>query len=97
MKPRHIWRLGVGRTFQITAVYNSMSVVENVQMALISHHKKTLSPFHRAARLHRDEALRLLELISMADQADRAANILAYGDLKRLELAVALAHNPGCY
>ncbi len=94
MKPRHIWRLGVGRTFQITAVYNSMSVVENVQMALISHRKKTFSPFRRAARLYRDEALRLLELISMADQADRAANILAYGDLKRLELAVALAHKP---
>ncbi len=94
MKPRHIWRLGVGRTFQITAVYNSMSVVENVQMALISHRKRSFSPLHRAARLYRDEALKLLELISMADQADRAANILAYGDLKRLELAVALAHKP---
>jgi branched-chain amino acid transport system ATP-binding protein len=71
-----------------------MSVVENVQMALISHRKRSFSPLHRAARLYRDEALKLLELISMADQADRAANILAYGDLKRLELAVALAHKP---
>ncbi len=94
MKPRDIWRLGVGRTFQITAVYSSMSVVENVQMALISHHRKTFSPFLRAARQYRDEALQLLDLINMADQADRAANILAYGDLKRLELAVALAHEP---
>ncbi len=94
MKPRDIWRLGVGRTFQITAVYNSMSVIENVQMAFISHHHKAFSTFSRAARLYRDDAMRLLELISMADQADRAANILAYGDLKRLELAVALAHDP---
>lgn len=94
MKPRDIWRLGVGRTFQITAVYNSMSVIENVQMALISHHHKMFSVFNRAARLYRDEAMQFLELISMADQADRAANILAYGDLKRLELAVALAHEP---
>ena len=94
MKPREIWRLGVGRTFQITAVYNSMSVIENVQMALISHHHKAFSVFNRAARMYRDKAMQLLELISMADQADRAANILAYGDLKRLELAVALAHAP---
>ena len=94
MKPRDIWRLGVGRTFQITAVYASMSVVENVQMALISHHRKTFSAFTRAARLYRDDAMALLNLIDMKDQAHRAANILAYGDLKRLELAVAMAHDP---
>ena len=37
--PRDIWRLGVGRTFQITATFGSMSVRENVQMALLSHHR----------------------------------------------------------
>ncbi|MBB55003.1 MAG: ABC transporter ATP-binding protein [Magnetovibrio sp.] len=94
MKPRDIWRLGVGRTFQITAVYASMSVVENVQMALISHNRKAFSAFTGAAKLYRDDAMALLDLIGMKDQADRAANILAYGDLKRLELAVALAHDP---
>lgn len=94
MQPRDIWRLGVGRTFQITAIYASMSVVENVQMALISHHRKAFSALTRAAELYRDDAMGLLDLIGMKDQADRAANILAYGDLKRLELAVALAHDP---
>src|SRR4051812_49710845 len=37
LKPREIWRAGVGRTFQVAATFNSMTVVENVQMALISH------------------------------------------------------------
>jgi ABC-type branched-subunit amino acid transport system ATPase component len=37
LAPRQIWRKGVGRTFQITATYSSMTVVENVQMALMSH------------------------------------------------------------
>jgi len=37
LRPREIWRLGVGRTFQITATFASMTVRENVQMALISH------------------------------------------------------------
>ena len=42
LKPRQVWRQGVGRTFQITATYSSMTVVENVQMALLSHHRETL-------------------------------------------------------
>src|SRR5471032_539940 len=37
MAPRDIWRLGVARTFQIAATFGSMTVAENVQMALISH------------------------------------------------------------
>ncbi len=92
--PRDIWRLGVGRTFQITATYSSMTVIENVQMALMSHHRKTMSLFSKARGQHVDEATALLELVGMADQAQRSAGILAYGDLKRLELAIALAHQP---
>lgn len=94
MKPRQIWRRGVGRTFQITATYGSMSVVENVQMALISGAGQVFRFYGRASKLHREKALSLLDLVAMADQADRAANVLAYGDLKRLELAIALAHEP---
>ncbi len=94
LKPRAIWRLGVGRTFQITATFSSMTVIENVQMALISHAGKSLSMLSRARRLARAQALDLLDLVGMADQAERAASILAYGDLKRLELAIALANEP---
>jgi branched-chain amino acid transport system ATP-binding protein len=94
MQPRKIWRMGVGRTFQITATYASMTVVENVQMALISHHRKLYSLTKYAHRLYRDEALALLDTVGMADQAERHCAVLAYGDLKRLELAVALAHDP---
>jgi len=94
MRPRRVWRLGVGRTFQITQTFESMTVRENVQMALISHHRRTLSMLARATRLYREEADALLDRVAMAGQADRAAAELAYGDLKRLELAVALAHRP---
>ncbi len=94
LPPRAIWRKGVGRTFQITATYPTMTVVENVQMALISHHHRLFSLLSRANTLYRAEALALLALVGMEDQADRAAAILAYGDLKRLELAIALSHEP---
>ncbi|MFD1342562.1 ABC transporter ATP-binding protein [Litorisediminicola beolgyonensis] len=94
LKPRAIWRKGVGRTFQITATYQSMTVIENVQVALMSHHGEIFRVLPYATRRHRDEALALLETVGMADQAERHCAVLAYGDLKRMELAIALAHDP---
>lgn len=95
MPPRMVSRLGVGRTFQITATFSSMTVAENIQTALISHHGKSAGLWRPAASLYRDEAMALLERVGMADQANRACGVLAYGDLKRVELAVALANDPG--
>jgi branched-chain amino acid transport system ATP-binding protein len=94
MAPRDIWRLGVGRTFQITATFNSMTVRENVQMALLSFNKRLMSLWRPANGLYRDEAMALLDRVGMTDQAERPCGILAYGDLKRVELAVALANQP---
>lgn len=91
---RAIWRKGIGRTFQITATYPSMTVIENVQMALMSYHRRIYSLLPFATRLYRKEAMALLELVGMPEQADRHCAILAYGDLKRLELAIALSHDP---
>ncbi|WNV08864.1 ABC transporter ATP-binding protein [Tardiphaga sp. 709] len=94
MKPRAIWRLGVGRTFQIAATFASFTVVENVQMAVMSHQQQIFSLWRPAASRYRDEALMLLAQVGMDAQADRACSELAYGDIKRVELAMALANNP---
>ena len=94
LAPRAIWRLGVGRTFQITATFASMTVRENVQMALISHHGRTRALWPWAGDLYRDEAMAVLGRVGMADQAERECAILAYGDIKRVELAMALANDP---
>lgn len=94
MVARRIWRLGVGRTFQVTATFASMTVRENVQVALLSHHRR-LGRFWRGARYQFvDEAEALLATVGMLEQAARPCSVLAYGDLKRLELAVALANRP---
>jgi branched-chain amino acid transport system ATP-binding protein len=94
LPPRAIWRRGVGRTFQIAATFGSMTVVENVQMALISHAGEIFHCWRPAAARHRAAALDLLEAVGMRDAADRASRTLAYGDVKRLEFAVALASTP---
>jgi branched-chain amino acid transport system ATP-binding protein len=92
--PREIWRLGVGRTFQITATFPTMTVRENVQVALVSHHGQLFNLWSSTPKLSREQAGRLLELVGMSGYADRPCGELAYGDLKRLELAVALANQP---
>ena len=94
MRPREVWRLGVGRTFQITATFSSMTVRENVQVALLSHRRELGDLFARARDRYIDEADALLERVGMRAQAERPCSVLAYGDLKRLELAVALANKP---
>lgn len=94
LAPRAIWRKGVGRTFQIAQTFASLTVVENVQMALLSHDRRIFSWWPRAGHHRRHDALALLEQVGMAAQADRACSELAYGDVKRVELAIALAHDP---
>jgi branched-chain amino acid transport system ATP-binding protein len=94
LRPRAIWRLGVGRTFQITATFASLSVRENVQMALYSHAGRLGALLARFGSEFRREADALLRQLGMLDQADRICGVLAYGDLKRVELAMALANQP---
>lgn len=94
LKPREIWRRGVGRTFQVAATFGSMTVIENVQMALISHVREIYRLWRPAAASYRDRALELLAQVGMRDAADRPSRELAYGDVKRIELAIALANDP---
>ena len=94
LPPRVIWRKGVGRTFQIAQTFVSMTVAENIQMALVSHHGRTRGLFARTRDLYRPEALDLLDRVGMRGDADRPVAELAYGDVKRVELAIALAAAP---
>jgi branched-chain amino acid transport system ATP-binding protein len=94
LPPREICRLGVGRTFQVAQTFLSMTVAENVQMALIAHAGRTRDVIARAAALYREEAFALLQRVGMRDEAERPIGELAYGDVKRVELAIALAAAP---
>ena len=80
--PRELFRLGVGRSFQVAAVFGSMTVRENLQVAIHSRAGKQGS------------AEELLALTGIAGLADKQCAELAYGDLKRVELALALAGQP---
>jgi branched-chain amino acid transport system ATP-binding protein len=91
---RMIWRLGVGRTFQVAATFASMTVLENVQLALLSYAGEIFRGWRPVAHRHRERALELLGEVGMREAAERASRELAYGDVKRLEFAIALASAP---
>ncbi len=94
LPPYAVWRRGVSRTFQITATFATLTALDNVRVARLSHTGKTYSLLEAASRLQADEARALLEQVGLVEQAERVAAVLAYGDLKKLELAVALANDP---
>ena len=93
-RPCDICRRGVARTFQVAATFGSMTVRENVQMALLSYRGESSAFFRPMKALLKEEADEILERVGMRDQADRPCAVLAYGDLKRVELAMALAGRP---
>jgi branched-chain amino acid transport system ATP-binding protein len=69
-------------------------VRENVLLALLSHERQVLRFWRPAADRHREEAMALLADVGMQALGERAARELAYGDVKRVELAIALANEP---
>jgi len=94
LSARAIWQQGVGRTFQLAQTFRSFSALENVQMALLTHNRRTWHWWQPARSHHMTEATALLAQVGMDSQAHRPCNTLAYGDVKRVELAMALAHSP---
>ena len=94
LPPRAIAGRGVGRTFQVAATFASMTVRENVEVALLAHagaHRSLVTPMPAQLRADADA---LLERVRMTRFADAGCATLAYGDAKRVELALALAGAP---
>jgi branched-chain amino acid transport system ATP-binding protein len=94
LPPHQLCRRGLGRTFQITSIFRRLSVLENVQTALLSHHRRHYNVLAPAGRLYRDEAMALLGRVGLTAQAAKPSGIMSHGDQRRLEMAIALASAP---
>ena len=85
----------MGRTFQITATFRIHDGArERADGPAQFSSGKLNSSVTLAGRLYLDEAMELLARVGIAAQAERPCGVLAYGDLKRVELAIALANRP---
>ncbi|GGY19887.1 ABC transporter ATP-binding protein [Streptomyces anulatus] len=101
-KPHLVTKAGIARTFQNIRLFSNMTVLENV---LVGRHTRTkeglwsallrLPGYHKAEDASRERAMELLEFIGLQDKADHLARNLPYGDQRKLEIARALASDPG--
>jgi branched-chain amino acid transport system ATP-binding protein len=94
LPPHKICRKGVTRSFQVVSVFQRQTVLENVQVAVLTRRKETRSLFTSAERLYIDETKGILDSVGLASRADRVVGSLSHGDRKVLEIAMALGGNP---
>lgn len=93
-KPRQITKLGIARAFQIPQLFGEHTVVENLMLAAAAHQGfwDGWRPLNRPD--FRAEAMRLLDMVGLADIADASAATLPEGQRKLTDIALALALKP---
>ena len=101
LKPNKIAELGVVRTFQKTSVFMGQSVFENVLLGLHLASKQgplailfALPSVAREEKALAEEARRILKFVGLEERSAQLASALPYGDLRLLEVAIALAAKP---
>ena len=92
--PQLMAKRGVGRTFQVAATFASMTVRENVVLSLLAHAGKHGAMFRGSTTEFDEPANALLARVGCLDLAQTHCATLAYGNAKRVELALALAGQP---
>jgi neutral amino acid transport system ATP-binding protein len=92
-RPERVFGLGIGRTFQLTRIFPSMTVLENMLIAA-RHHQRSRNPLARMGAPARRHAMELLEFTGLTAHAGALAQTLSYGQRKLLELAYVLVAEP---
>jgi len=95
-RPADVARMGIVRSFQISAVFPHLSVLENVRIALQRSRGENFDFWRseRVLRQHNDEAYRLIDAVGLASGARLPAVELSYGRKRALEIATTLALDP---
>ena len=91
--PDKVFRLGIGRTFQLTRIFPRLTVLENMHVAVQRQNLKGL--LSRWSSTHEQErALGLLDFVNLSQLKDMLAGNLSYGQKKLLEFAFVLIAEP---
>jgi branched-chain amino acid transport system ATP-binding protein len=96
LPPHKINRLGIARSFQITNVFPNLTVLRNMQAAILSKHHIRFNFVRRVDRLEKihHESVDMLQQIGLADKQERLAGQLSYGEQRALEIGLTLASDP---
>ena len=92
--PYEICKKGISRSFQIVNIFSRLTVFENVQVAMLSHQKKTLKLFSPTKGQVIQETREILDNVGLYDKAKSISGSLSHGDQKVLEIAIALGNRP---
>ena len=92
--PYRLFHDGISRTFQITSILAELTVLENVQVALLSRDCRTYNLLSSASTTYLDESHNLLDSVGLENFGGMRAGTLSHGDQKRLELVVAMTNKP---
>jgi branched-chain amino acid transport system ATP-binding protein len=94
LPPYERCRRGIGRSFQIVNIFPRLTVFQNVQVAVLSHQRKSSTLFRPAGNLAVGETRSLLESVGLSDKRKNVVGSLSHGDQKILEIAMALGNEP---
>jgi len=92
--PPRICRKGISRSYQVVNIFNRLTVMENVRVAVLSHQRKSFNLFSDAGRLAEGETREILDSVGLSGKAGRVSGSLSHGDRKVLEIAIALGNRP---
>jgi branched-chain amino acid transport system ATP-binding protein len=94
LPPHAVCRHGITRSFQVVNIFSRLTVFENVQIAVLSHGRKTFNLFTPAKKLVREKTMSILQSVGLAEKAHQVSGALSHGDQKVLEMAISLGNEP---
>ena len=94
LAPEKIVHKGMTKCFQISKLFNNLTVYENVQIPRIEMNRKTFNVLPKKDTYLKEEVVRYLSLVGLEDKLSETAAYLSYGDQRRLDIAIALAMDP---
>ncbi|MBS3732272.1 MAG: ABC transporter ATP-binding protein [Desulfobacterales bacterium] len=95
-KPYRLTRMGLGRSFQITSIFQRQTPFQNIRLAILSKNRIRFNLFVRVDRMNaiNEQTNEILQEIQLADEAHLPTSTLSYGKQRSLDLGMALATAP---
>ncbi len=94
LPPYEICKKGISRSYQIVNIFPRLTVFGNVQVAVLSHQRRSSNLFRPAQSIAVEETRSILESMGLSNKEKSAAGSLSHGDQKILEMAIALGNEP---
>ena len=94
LPPYEICKKGISRSYQIVNIFPRLTVFGNVQVAVLSHHRRSSNLFRPAQSIAVEETRSILQSMGLSNKEKSIAGSLSHGDQKILEIAIALGNEP---